>query len=80
MCPQSLLVQTEGSSEDKKSLFQIFFFFFFKLCRTACRILVPLPRIKPGPTAVKAQNPNHWSAREFPAIPNLDEIYHTVGR
>ena len=22
----------------------------------------------PGPTAVKAPSPNHWTAREFPAI------------
>ena len=31
----------------------------------ACRILVPQPGIEPGPLAVKAQRPNHWTAREF---------------
>ena len=28
--------------------------------------LVPQPEIKPIPPAVEAQNPNHWTAREFP--------------
>lgn len=31
-------------------------------------ILAPQPRIELGPSAVKMQSPNHWSAREFPAI------------
>ena len=35
---------------------------------TACGILPPQPGIEPGPSAVKAQNPNHWSTREFPRI------------
>ena len=30
--------------------------------------LVPLPGIEPGPSAVKAWSPNHWTAREFPRI------------
>ena len=29
-------------------------------------ILVPWPGIEPRPTAVRALNPNHWTAREFP--------------
>ena len=33
---------------------------FFWLYCAACGILVPPPGIKPGPTAVKAQSPNHW--------------------
>ena len=28
-------------------------------------ILVPQPGIEPGPPAVEAQSPNHWTAREF---------------
>ena len=28
--------------------------------------LVPLPELKPGPSAVKMQSSNHWTAREFP--------------
>ena len=28
-------------------------------------ILVPWPEIEPGPSAVKAQSPNHWTAREL---------------
>ena len=34
-------------------------FFFFLLCHTACRILVPRPGIEPTPPAVKVQRPNH---------------------
>ena len=33
-----------------------------------CRILVPQPEIEPGPSAVKAWNPNPWTTRELPAI------------
>ena len=29
-------------------------------------LLVPLPGIEPVPSAVKAQSPNLWTAREFP--------------
>ena len=32
----------------------------------ACGILVPRPGIEPGPSAVKAWSPNHWTARELP--------------
>ena len=35
-----------------------FFFFFFWKCHTACSILVPCPEIEPGPSAMKALNPN----------------------
>ena len=45
-----------------------FFFFFFWPCPMACRILVPRSGIEPKPSAVKAQSPNHWTAREFPRL------------
>ena len=32
--------------------------------------------MKLGPTAVKAQSPNHWTAREFPALVHFQ---HFVG-
>lgn len=32
--------------------------------------LVPQPRIKPGPLAERAQNPNRWPAKEFPPFIN----------
>ena len=35
-------------------------------CAVACGILVSPPGIEPGPSAVRAQSPNHWTAREFP--------------
>ena len=43
-----------------------YFLFFVWPCRVACGILVLLPGIEPGPSAVKAWSPNHWTAREFP--------------
>ena len=49
--------------------FVLFWGFFFG--RKACGILVPWPGIEPVPwhsLAVKAQSPNHWTAREFPRI------------
>ena len=54
----------------------IYIFFFLKIVLAfyvyfwphyvACGILVPWPGIKPRFMAVKAQNPNHWTAREVP--------------
>ena len=43
-----------------------FFFFSFWPRSEACGILVPRPGIEPGPIALKAPSPNHWTAREFP--------------
>ena len=40
---------------------------FFWPHRMSCRILVPWPGIEFESSAVKAQNPNHWSTREFPS-------------
>ena len=40
---------------------------FFLLLRCSPRgILVPRPGIEPGPPAVEAWSPNHWTAGEFP--------------
>ena len=44
------------------------FLFFFWLCLLAFRVLVPQPDIEPGPSVMKAQNPNHWTPREFPQM------------
>ena len=44
--------------------------FFLPRC-TACGILVPRPGIEPGPLAVRAWSPNHWTARVFPGFPLL---------
>ena len=32
--------------------------------RAACRVLVPLPEIKPRPPAEEAQRLNYWTIRE----------------
>ena len=45
--------------------------FFFWLCHLTCRVIVPWPGFEPWPKAVKAQSPNHWTAREFPLHLNL---------
>ena len=42
----------------------IFFFFFSMPC--SLQDPIPWPGIKPRPTVVKVQSPNHWSTREFP--------------
>ena len=47
-----------------------YFILFFWLRHMACKILVPGPGIEPGPTAVKALSPDHWTTREFPTILN----------
>ena len=40
----------------------------FWLHHTACGILIPWPGIEPGPLAVNAWSPNHWTTRELPSI------------
>ena len=42
----------------------IYLLIFWLHCAT-CRIIIPRPGIEPVPSAVKAQSPNHWTAREF---------------
>ena len=44
----------------------LFCWFLWQHC-LACGILVPRPGIEPAPSAVRAQSPNHWTAREFPS-------------
>ena len=46
--------------------FNSFLSFLFWACHVTWGILVPQPEIEPVPAAVKGQNPNHWTAREFP--------------
>ena len=51
--------------------FSHFILLFFWPRHVACEILVPHPGIEPGPTAVKARSPNHWTARGFPGFPHF---------
>ena len=37
-------------------------------CHISCVILVAGLRIEPGPSAVKAWSPNHWTTRKFPKM------------
>ena len=53
-------------------LFCFVFCFCFWLRYGACGILVPQPGIEPMPSAVKAWNPNYWTAREFPMACSLE--------
>ena len=41
-----------------------FFLFVFWLCYIACRILVPGPGIEPGPSALRACSPSHWTTMQ----------------
>ena len=60
-----------SSTVGREDLFLFVFWFFggfFGPCCVTCRILVPWPGIKPGPPAVEAWSPNHWTTREFPVF------------
>ena len=56
-----LLLTFPLSSEYKK-----IFFFGGELWHVACRISVPWPGNEPSPLTMRAQSPNHWTARELP--------------
>ena len=45
----------------------IYLLFFFLAVRLV-GILVPRPGMEPGPPAVEARSPNHWTSREFPDL------------
>ena len=45
----------------------------------ACGILVPQPGTRYIPSAVKLQNPNHWTTREFPKLIFLFSFYLCSG-
>ena len=48
---------------------------YFILARPCgLRILAPQPEIEPVPSAVKAQNSNHWTIREFPRLETLNSF------
>ena len=51
-------------------LFILFYFIFWPRC-AACGIIVPRPGIEPGPSAVKARSPNHWTPGEFLKHPHF---------
>ena len=48
------------------------FFFFFWLCRTAYRILVPQPGMEPATPVVEAQSLIHWTARKVLELYSLN--------
>ena len=58
----------------------IHIWYFFWPPRAACGILVPQLGVGPGPSAVKAPSPNHWTAREFPYIYDifLIDLYWSI--
>ena len=49
------------------SIIMFCFVFFFWPHQGACRILVPLLGMEPGPWAVEMWCADHWTTREFPA-------------
>ena len=46
-------------------------FFWFWPHHVACGILAPWPETEPVHPAVNVQNPNHWTAKEFPQRDSL---------
>lgn len=52
-------------------LFFLFFSFSFSLHHLACGILIPRPRVKLTPPALKVKSLNHWTVREVPLLPNI---------
>ena len=44
----------------------------------ACGILVPRPGIEAGTSAVRTQNPNHWTTREFLRIAFFSRVAITL--
>ena len=67
MCnhPQFNHTSVYSSEFYKVVSFLSFFLFVFWPCFMACRILVFRTGIEPRPLALKAQNPNYWTTREF---------------
>ena len=61
--------RTEELATMKHFILFFIFIIIFWLRLVFFRILVPQPGIEPVPLAVKAWNPNHWTAREFPILP-----------
>ena len=52
-------------------------FFFVCVCHTTQLVGSQFPdQGEPRPLAVKAQNPNHWTAREFLSCRNFNSAYH----
>ena len=45
-----------------------FFWSHVALSGAACEILVPWSGVKPAPSAMKVQSPNHWTTGEFPTL------------
>ena len=58
--------------------FKFNFNFYFWPCHADCGILVPRPGTEPRAPAVKATNPNHWTAREFPRHNRLNKLWSSV--
>ena len=58
-------------------LFFVFVFVFWP-SHVACGTLVPLPEIESGPSAVKAQSPNYWTAGEFLILLCFVHIFQTL--
>ena len=46
-----------------------FSFLIFWSCQAACETLVPLPGVKPTPSAVEEESLNHCNTREVPSTP-----------
>ena len=64
----NFLSEREWEAQITAKVHAFFFFFLFSFFGRAAQvggILVPQTGIEPGPSAVKAWSPNHWTAREL---------------
>lgn len=71
--PQFNHTSVYSSEFSKVVSFLCFFLFVFWPCCMAGRILVSRTGIEPRPLALKAQNPNYWTTREFPIHSTIDD-------
>ena len=48
--------------------------FFFWLCLRSCWILVPQHGMEPQPSAAEPWTPKHWTTREVPRLPFIENL------
>ena len=58
--------EEHGFTEDGQWRDVKYIYIFFFGCAATGEILVSGSGVEPGPSAVRAQSPNHWTTRGFP--------------
>ena len=76
-----LQARTQSQSEPRLRL-ELMVCFVLLLCRTTCRVSVPLPGVEPVPPPLEAWSLNHWTTRAVltpwfsPCLYNRRDIKH----